>query len=264
MTLLVSLRDAIGDDRFLTEAEWVVADVDRILGRPVGLRIGQEPDRDGQYYHYLAMWLFALGRLGRIKPEYRVKAIELARAIHPRFVLPEMGVLWKMREDLSGPYPGYGFGAIDAFHGVVVYRLLDPKALRGEIAEMQSLVEESYRELHVTQDLGLGMLLWMSHFFPDEPWAATLRGRSLATLDRMWIDPPGYFCREPYSPQVKFAFTNYGVAIGLQAVNACAERVDKLNQFFDYYRSGDSYDRDAITHVMGCCSLFPGELLRWV
>lgn len=34
------------------------------------------------------------------------------------------GIYWKMQEDLSGPYPGYGYGALDAFHAYVVYRLL--------------------------------------------------------------------------------------------------------------------------------------------
>jgi hypothetical protein len=262
VTLLVSLRNELRDDRFLTEAEGVVADVNRVLGRPVGLRIGQQADRDGQYYHYLAMWLFALTRLGQIKSEYYETAVRLARAIHSRFVIPRVGVLWKMREDLSGPYPGVGFGALDPFHGLVVYRLLDSSALKGEIAQLQDLVERSYRDLNVKQDLGLGMLLWMSHFFPDELWAGTLSTRSKDTLDRMWIDPPGYFCREPTLPQIKFAFTNYGVAIGLQAVQMHADRVEQINRFFDAYRSGDSYDRDAITHVMSCCSLFPGELLR--
>jgi hypothetical protein len=33
-------------DRFLDEAEWVVSDVDRVLGRPRGIRIGEAPDRD--------------------------------------------------------------------------------------------------------------------------------------------------------------------------------------------------------------------------
>lgn len=259
--LLVSLRNASGDNRFLNDAEWVVNEVDRVLGRSPGFRIGEEADRDGQYYHYLAMWLFALTRLGQIQPEYRNRAVELARAIHPRFVIPRAGVVWKMREDLSGPYPGFGFGALDPFHGLVVYRLLDAEALRPEIADMQALVEQSYRGLHVTQDLGLGMLLWMSHFYPNEAWATTLRERSLATLDRMWIDPPGYFCREPSLPQVKFAFTNYGVSIGLQAVGAYANRVERLNHFFATYRSGDEYDTNSITHVMACSSLFPGELL---
>ena len=55
--------------------------------------------------------------------------------------------------------------------------------------------------------------------------------RSLAVLDRMWRDD-GYFCREPDLPGVKFAFTNYGVSIGLQAVEAMTERVRRLNYLF--------------------------------
>ena len=93
VTLLTSLYKELGDERFLAEAEWVVAEVDRVLGRPVGIRIGQQPDRDGQYFHYLAMWIFALARLGTLKAEYRVKAISLAQAIHPRFVIPGAGVV---------------------------------------------------------------------------------------------------------------------------------------------------------------------------
>jgi hypothetical protein len=261
VALLVSLYEELADDRFLDQAQWVVREVDRVLGRRRGIRIGEEPDRDGQYFHYLAMWLFALGRLGRARPEYRARAVDLARAIHPRFVIPGVGVQWKMLEDLSGPYPGFGLGALDAFHGLVVYRLLDARALTNEIAQMQTLVEQSYPTLHVTQDLGLGMLLWMAHFFPSEPWASTIRGRSLRTLDAMWIDPPGYFCREPSLPHVKFAFTNYGVAIGLQAAGAHADRVARLHRYFETYRSGDEYDTAAITHVMGCCAWHPVGLL---
>jgi hypothetical protein len=259
--LLLSLRKQLEDDRYLDEAQGVVSEVDRVLGRARGIRIGQEADRDGQYFHYLAMWLFALWRLGQCQPKYRDQAIQLAKTIHPRFVIPGIGVHWKMMEDLSGPYPGFGLGALDAFHGMVVYRLLDDQALSGEISQMQQLVEQSYPRLHVTQDLGLGMLLWMSHFFPSETWAVTIRQRSLRTLESMWIDPPGYFCREPSLPDVKFAFTNYGVSIGLQAADAHPERVERLNRFFSTFRSGDEYDASAITHVMGCCSWFPGELL---
>ncbi len=261
VTLLVSLHDALVDEAFLDQAEQVVADVDRVLGRPLGIRIGEESDRDGQYYHYLGMWLFALWRLGQHRPEYHRSAIELARTIHPRFVVPGVGVHWKMLEDLSGPYPGFGMGALDAFHGLVVYRLLDAHALAREIADMSRIVQQTFSQLHVTQDLGLGMLLWMSHFFPNEVWAATLRERSLTMLDSMWIDPPGYFCREPYLPHVCFAFTNYGVSIGLQAVGASSDRVETLNRYFETYRSGDEYDTNAITHVMGCCSWLPGCLL---
>jgi hypothetical protein len=262
VVLLVSLRDELGDDRYVQEAEWVVAEVERVLGRPRGIRIGEAPDRDGQYFHYLAMWLFALQVLGETRPAYRERAIALVRQIHPRFVLPGVGVIWKMREDLSGAYPGFGLGALDPFHGDVVYRLLGERELAAEIRDMEALVHTLYPGLHVTQDLGLGMLLWMSHFFPGATWAQVLRERALATLERMWVDPPGYFCRELRQPAVKFAFTNYGVSIGLQAVGAHPDRVTALQRFFATYRSNDEYDSNAITHVMACASLVPGRLIR--
>jgi hypothetical protein len=40
------------------------------------------------------------------------------------------------------------------------------------------------------------------------------------------------------------------------------ERVERLNVFFESYRSGDEYDREAITHVMACSSHFPGHFIR--
>jgi hypothetical protein len=78
----------------------------------------------------------------------------------------------------------------------------------------------------------------------------------------MWVDPPGYFCRAPHLRHVKFAFTNYGVSLGLQAVGRNPDRIVRLNQYFDHYRSGDHYDSDAITHVMACTSHYPGAFLR--
>jgi len=128
--------------------------------------------------------------------------------------------------------------SLDAVHGLVVYHLLDPAGLAPAIADLKSLVETSYRALTITQDLGLAM------------------------LDPMWVDPPGYFCREPTSRHVEFAFANYGVSLGLQAVPAHGDRVRRLNAFFDSNRSGDEYDTNAITHVMACTSHFPGRFLR--
>jgi hypothetical protein len=261
VVLLVSLYHRLKRPKFLEQAQLVVAEVERVLGRPRGIRIGEAPDRDGQYFHYLAMWIFALSRLGTIVPKYRTKAIRLVKDIHHAFVIPGYGVNWKMLEDLSAPYPGFGLGALDSFHGYVVYRLLDQEVLAHEIQQMKIIVKRSYQNLIVTQDLGLGMMLWMSHFFPEEDWVRVQQERSLAILDRMWIDPPGYFCREPGMPAVKFAFTNFGVSLGVQAVGRWPERIARLNSFFETYRSGDEYDNDAITHVMACSSTFPGDLI---
>lgn len=93
----------------------------------------------------------------------------------------------------------------------------------------------------------------------DIPWV--LEKFRWMREERIWPNGAGYFCRQPGLPDVKFAFTNYGVSLGLQAAGAWEDRVERLNAFFDSYRSGDEYDREAITHVMGCTSHFPGLFL---
>jgi hypothetical protein len=261
VVLYISLYRHSGERRWLDEAEALVAEVERVLGRPRGIRIGEAPDRDGQYFHYLAMWMFALARLGDELPEYRERGIELVRQVHDAFVLPGRGVVWKMAEDLSAPYPGYGLGAMDAFDGYVSYRLLDETALAREIGEMRAIMETQYTGLDIDQDLGLGMMLWLAHFFPAEHWAQVQTRRSLAALDRLWTDPPGFFARASYAPEVRIAFANYGVSLGLQAAGAHPERAKRLNTHFDTWRSDDEYDREAITHVMACTSHFPGAFL---
>ena len=90
---------------------------------------------------------------------------------------------------------------------------------------------------------------------------ATQKRRCAETLETMWVDPPGYFCRAPWLRATKFAFTNFGVSLGLQAANMWPERVDRLNDFFERWRSGDEYDREAITWVMACVPHFPGAFL---
>jgi hypothetical protein len=55
-----------------------------------------------------------------------------------------------MKEDLSAPYPGFGFGALDAFDGYVSYRWLDENALAGEIADMRALMDTTAAGLRIT------------------------------------------------------------------------------------------------------------------
>jgi hypothetical protein len=260
VVLYVSLYREVGESCWLDEAEWLVADVERVLGRPRGLRVGEAADRDGQYFHYLAMWLFALARLGDLKPEYRERGVALARNIHPAFVIPGRGVVWKMKEDLSGPYPGYGLGAMDAYDGYVSYRLLDGDALASEIAEMRALIEQTWRTLEIEQDLGLGMMLWLAHFFPNDPWAKAQTTQALRTLDAMWVDPPGYFSRAPWLRDTKFAFTNFGISLGLQSTGQWSDRIHLLNAFFENWCSGDEYDREAITWFRASPSPFGASI----
>ena len=103
-----------------------------------------------------------------------------------------------MEEDLSAPYPGYGLGALDAFDGYVSYRILDedrsPRDRGNAIADRSLALE-----LHITQDLGLGMMLWMSHFFRKRDGRTPAPALSPETLQ--YVAKEGYFCREPYLPE---------------------------------------------------------------
>ena len=107
LVLLLSLHAELEDPTYIDQARDLVAEVERVLGRPRGLRIGEAPDRDGQYYHYLAMWLYALAVLARAsRRSTGHAALQLARDVHAAFVVPGRGVWWKMREDLSGAVSG--------------------------------------------------------------------------------------------------------------------------------------------------------------
>lgn len=262
LVLLVSLYRETGEDQYLNQAKNLVAEVDRVLGREKGYRIGEAEDRHGQYFHYLAMWMYALYILGQFEEEYHEQAIRIAQDIHPHFIEPGQGVYWKMKEDLSEPEPRYGFGALDHFQGFVVYSLIDPDGLETPIRQMREMMADTYETLEINQDLGLGMMLWISQFYPEERWSEHQRETSLRLLDELWIDPPGYFCRQRKMKNKKFAFTNFGISVGLQAVDEQPQRVEKLNDHFEDYQPGDHYERDAITHVMKCSSHFPGLLIK--
>lgn len=262
VVLLASMYRQTDEEYYLDQTEKVVEEVKKVLGREKGFRIGEQPGRHGQYYHYLAMWMYALHVLSWFRPGYHEEAVQLVKDIHPHFVTPGMGVYWKMKEDLSEPEPGFGFGALDYFHGYVVYNLIDKNRLQQEIMQMKELIDTSYQDVTINQDLGLGMMLWFCQFHEDEEWAQYQLKQSLRILDELWIDPPGYYCRQRGQKDIKFAFTNFGISIGLQSVNAQMERVHKLNEFFKSYKSGDKYERDAITHVMECNSHFPGLFLE--
>jgi hypothetical protein len=116
VVLLVSLYAKTGEMRFLDEAEWVVAEVDRLLGRARGIRIGEAPDRDGQYFHYLAMWLYALSVLAIYLPDYRRKGVGLVHQIHDAFVIPGLhssyGNLFLGLPRLRGLWQAHGQDAV--------------------------------------------------------------------------------------------------------------------------------------------------------
>jgi hypothetical protein len=261
VVLLVSLFRALGQERFLDAARNLVAEVERVLGQARGLRIGEARDQSGQYFHYLAMWLYALGRLGTIDVQYRRRGVELVNAVHDSFLMPNRGIWWKMSDELQRPEERWGFGPLDPALGLVTYRLLDEDALARQIAQLSDLVERDL-PARIQHELGFGLMLWLTHFCPAEPWARGQRERSLAGLDALWIEPGGYFCRSAHNRRQKIAFANYGASLGLQATRSHEDRVARLHAFFEGSEAqNDRWHDEAITHVMACVAHFPGDFL---
>ncbi len=137
VVLLVSLYKELGDQNYLAEAEWVVSEVDRVLGRSRGIRIGQEADRDGQYFHYLAQWVFALTCLGNLKPGFRQRAIDphdhAARGAGPRVILGEifaLEVVELLRELLEVPLEILHGLPATGLEGIELVQALAPRPYR--------------------------------------------------------------------------------------------------------------------------------------
>lgn len=202
---------SVHDDRYLILARRLIETVHDILGRtrdgrsrlpgatdlnPLGggLRIGKTDERgsdgDGQYHHYLTVWMFALNRMAKASGDiaYNRQAVELARAIHPRFFVdraaPRPRMIWKMAMDLSAPLVA-SEGNLDPIDGYVVFRLLQAAAVEAgegevlteEIADYKRVMDRKGEHFVSSDPLDLGMTLWTAHWFSDEGWAARLSGR---------------------------------------------------------------------------------------
>ncbi|KAI0355917.1 hypothetical protein OH77DRAFT_1424188 [Trametes cingulata] len=198
-----------------------------------GLRIGKEDeeddpggDGDGQYHHYLTIWMFALNRMAHATGERRYNdlAVELAKAIHPRFVRdrdsarPRM--YWKMSIDLSRPMV-LSEGNLDPIDGYVVFSLLqrdhegDKSVLAQEIDEYRRILETKWRRYVSDDPLDLGMTLWTAHWFDgEETWATELSRRARMCL-RALHEEEKYF---DAPTRYRLAFREFGTCLGARCL----------------------------------------------
>lgn len=205
------------DDRYLVMARRLIETVHNVLGRtrdgrsrlpgatdqnPLGggLRIGKTddtgPDCDGQYHHYLTVWMFALNRMAMASGDmnYNRLAVQLARAIHPKFFVDRKAarprMIWKMSMDLSRPLVN-SEGNLDPIDGFVTFRLLqatataagDGDVLEEEISDYRRVMDRKGQHFVSKDPLDLGMTLWTAHWFSEtESWASTLVTRCFEQL----------------------------------------------------------------------------------
>jgi hypothetical protein len=254
---LLSLHHATKQRKFLVQAEALARDVHADLGfrrgstrkrlsaqasaaAPLlgGLRIGKpQAHEDGQYFHYLTKWMFALLRLSAASGDARYLewAVQLAAVAHRRFVLRDADgeparMVWKRSTDLEHVMVS-GEGTLDPFDGLVTFRLLQRASaevggsgyrpvLEREIADMQRLVDRRATALTMSDDaLDLGQALWLASWFPDENWARRLASVSLAGLEKL---APHVFpttalaVGDEHHTGFRLLFREMGAALGLQ------------------------------------------------
>jgi hypothetical protein len=251
LLLLLSLHRASGDERHLEEAQRLVeAAQPRAVVSRLGATVG---GRDADTFH-LAVWTFALGRFARIDPAHQRKALELAHSLHERVLANERSAARTLPPGSSA-----GLAVLEPFAAYVACRSLETPGLSDAVDDLRERIERNYRDLVVTQDLPLGMMLWLTHFHPQEPWAELQRGRCLRILEHLWVEPAGCFCREPGAPTALSLGGNAALAIGLQAVAAMPDRERRIR----HRPVCPLRDEDAVlANVLACCADVPGELLR--
>ncbi|KAF1325804.1 hypothetical protein FI667_g8845, partial [Globisporangium splendens] len=276
------------DPKLLDQADALIQDVHRELGcyrnsqrylgdangnEPLrgGLRIGKEDEQeDGQYFHYLTKWMFALNRMSiaRGDPKYNAWAIQLAQAAHRSFVIHGLGghalrMVWKMSVDLKHVTVS-SEGNLDPFDGLVTYRLLqhyseDNSVLQSEIADMLHLVERKLPTFTTSDELDSGEALWLAEWFRDELWAKTLHDAALASIDELFRS--GRFERPP---AYRLMFREMGTVLGVEVASRgmqpqqrdqWARCVERLLSFW----SDRVFDRDGdISPLMYASALLPG------
>ncbi|KAI9736171.1 MAG: hypothetical protein M1834_001056 [Cirrosporium novae-zelandiae] len=220
-----------------------------------GLRIGKldehGSDGDGQYFHYLAIWMFALNRMALASGDisYNSQAISLAKAVHPRFMKDPSAkrprLYWKMSMDLSEPLV-FSEGNLDPIDGYVVFSILQAVAgqngiLANEIASYKRILDTKWPNYSSSDPLDLGMTLWTAHWFlGKEEWADSLCKRALASTSMSRSYPPYlkplqgweylisnlflldelvnefHFFSRP--PRRRLAFREFGTCLGIRSI----------------------------------------------
>ena len=289
----ITLFRETSSKKYLTLAKRLVTTVHDVLGKtrdgnarlpgatdkePLkgGLRIGKVDasgsDGDGQYHHYLTLWMFALNRLSLATEDakYNDLAIQLAKAIHPQFVQKKgddnLRMVWKISMDMKTvlvPSEGH----LDAATGFVAYRLLQQTGakqgrletiLRYEIEDYSQIMNREGKLTPSGDTLDLGMGLWMCHFNKDEPWAARLGDQAIRMAWKVLGEDSSLTKRDASR---RLAFREFGACLGISCYGGdeyLKSRVSSLLDFWEQYTQDEDDDLRPISPVMYAAALFVG------
>jgi hypothetical protein len=238
----------------------------RLHPTKAGLRIGKrmnerqaneafderlEWDREGQYFHYLTKWMFALNRVSQAtgKSIYNQWAMELARVAHAAFTYtPTWGggkrMYWKMSVDLSRPQVA-SMGQHDPLDGLISYLQLEATAkespetptelsLKTEIEDMLAMCAG---RTWVTEDpLGIGGLLTdayrLTQLINTHHLHENARLKSLLHDIELSLQAFASNNQLDLAAEYRLAFRELGLAIGLQAVSRMQKIIEQHPENF--------------------------------
>lgn len=271
--LVQTVHDVLGKTRDGSDRLPGATDDEPLKG---GLRIGKMDetgsDGDGQYHHYLTLWMFALNRLSLATKDssYNDLAIQLAQAIHPKFVSSgdqgKLRMVWKVSMDMQNvlvPSEGH----LDAATGSVIYRLLDQTALvqggkqgilKQETDDYKILMSRKGSLSPSGDTLDLGMGLWMCHFFKGEAWATGFGTEALQLAQKL-LKEDSSLMRTDASQRL--AFREFGTCLGILCYGGdegLNERVAALVEFWGLHQLEEKDDLRPISQVMHAAAMFPG------
>jgi len=274
MALVTSVHDTLGRTRDQSRRLDHATDKEPLRG---GLRIGKSKeegdDGDGQYHHYLTMWMFALNRLSVATgdPRYNDLALQLAQAIHPRFFVHGVEatrMVYKISVDMEtvlNPREG----SLDAILGLGVFRLLQATAvtqgrpsglLKDEIMGYEEILRRDGQVRPSSDLLDLGIGLWATNLFPGEEWAQAYREASLVMAEKQ-LDPQSSPLQRDTSHRL--AFREFGACLGVLCADVenakLTNDVQSVLSFWEHHVAQGQSDRvQPISKVMYAACRHPG------
>lgn len=226
-----------------------------------------EWERDGQYYHYLTKWMHALNCVSHFTGDATclIWAMELAKTAHARFTYlsPSIGrkrMYWKMSIDLSYPLVE-SMGHLDPLDGFVTYNQLKAATkqfgkfmfpdLEAEIADMAAICEGI--DWFTDDPLGIGDLL-LDAFkliqlitngdIEQTDMLENLLASSLQGFEHFSGSNP---LKLP--AQYRLAFREFGLSIGLHAVQKTQSLLESNPAIFDKKHPLHAWIKSLMHHV---------------
>ena len=241
------------------------------IGKKLNERQANEPvdeslewDQDGQYFHYLTKWMYALNCVSRVTNNsiYNRWAIELAKVAYNAFTYtPLTGgtkrMYWKMSIDLSCPLVT-SMGHHDPLDGLITFQQLEATtrhfsskiSLQTEIESMVTMCKE--KDWATEDALGIGGLLTDAYKLIQliDTHHLQERDRLESLLEDIEYSLQTFVTHNQLhlSAEYRLAFRELGLSIGLHTISKMQNQIEKHPNHFN--------NADQLTSILSRLSRF--------